>query len=75
MAVTLTRWKLRWFVALWVFSGVLIGAGVGFGFAESSLGAAETEIDSWLFWSGFVLYFVVAGTLGRGYLRLVRGLR
>lgn len=75
MASSIRKWALRWLVVLWVVSGVLFGAGIGVWLAERSLQAAKTSIDLWLFWSGVVLYFVVAGTLGRGYLRLIRALR
>lgn len=75
MAPAIRRWVLRWFVALWVFSGVLFGAGGGIWLAERLLQATETSTDSWLLWSGVVLYFLVAGTLGRDYLRLIRALR
>jgi len=65
-------WTLRWFIALWVFSGMLIGAGAGMWFSETTFGARETFADSWFFWVGVILYFIVAGTLGRTYLRLVK---
>ncbi len=51
---------------------MLIGAGAGMWFAETTFGARETIADLWFFWIGIILYFIVAGTLGRTYLKLVK---
>ena len=67
----MTLWHLRWFVALWVFSGMLMGVGAGVWLAGQTMGVRAKSIYGFS-WGGVVLYFVVAGTLGQTYLKLVR---
>lgn len=74
MKFPIDRWSLRWFVALWVFCGIVIGSGLGIYAAERMLGASESNFDIWLIWLGLIGYLIVSGTLGRKYLRLIRSL-
>lgn len=66
------RWTLRWFVALWVFAGFMMGLGFGLWVFA---GAEVAIVGKWVFWTFMAVYFVVSGTLGRGYLQLIRELR
>lgn len=69
-------WELRWFVALFVFAGMLIGFGAGVLLRLSQ--SVETpflaSFGKWILGIGLVLYLVVVATLGRGYRRLIRTL-
>ena len=69
------RWQLRWFVALWVFFGILMGFGLGvaYSFVISEGFGSGKGID--FFWIGLVAYLIVAVTLGRAYRRLVYSLK
>ncbi len=69
------KWQLRWFVALWVFAGVLIGFGLGVVHSKEIPLYALGNFGWSVFWIGVCVYLVVSGTLGRGYLRLIRSLK
>ncbi len=72
MKSLISKWQLRWFVVLWVFAGFMAGFGMGMW----KVGGGDIVlVGIWTFWIAIVIYLVVAGTLGRGYLRLIRELR
>ena len=69
-----TTWQMRWFVALWVFAGVLMGFGLGVVKSREIPDHLLRSFGWSVFWIGVGVYVIVSGTLGRGYLRLIQSL-
>lgn len=68
------KWALRWFVALDVFAGMVMGLGLGIAYAET-FSAWSGKAGTVMFFTGLALYLIIGATLGRGYLQLIRGMK
>ncbi len=70
----MSKWQLRWFVALWVFAGMMMGFGWGLEWSVRVDSSVLVVLGKSLFWIGLAVYLIVSGTLGRGYLKLIKSL-